>query len=111
MENKVANAFSRLSPTVEWNNISTTNIVDLKTIKEEGKKDPKLKNIVAETDGLGVATEGKFAIRHGMLKYKNRLVISKSSVLIPTILHTYHDSILGGHSGFLRTYKRLTAEL
>ena len=46
-----------------------------------------------------------------MLKYKDRLVISKTSTLLPTILHTYHDSIFGGHSGFLRTYKRLAGEL
>ncbi|TYK28181.1 polyprotein [Cucumis melo var. makuwa] len=41
----------------------------------------------------------------------NRLVLSKTSSLIPAMLHTFHDSIVGGHSGFLRTYKRLTAEL
>lgn len=48
----------------------------------------------------------KYSIEQEMLRYKNRLVISKSSTLIPTILHTYHDSLFGGHSGFLRTYKR-----
>ena len=30
---------------------------------------------------------------------------------LPTILHTYHDSVLGGHSRYLRTYKRLMGEL
>lgn len=46
-----------------------------------------------------------------MLKYKGRLVLSRQSTLIPNILHTYHDSVLGGHSGFLRTYKRMMGEL
>lgn len=46
-----------------------------------------------------------------MLRYENRLVILKSSTLIPAILHTYHDSIFRGYSGFLRTYKRLAREL
>ncbi|KAL4013607.1 hypothetical protein IC575_025779 [Cucumis melo] len=27
------------------------------------------------------------------------------------MLSTYHDSVVGGHSGFLRTYKRLASEL
>ena len=49
--------------------------------------------------------------QQGLLKYKGRIVIAKKSALIPTILHTYHDSVLGGHFGFLRTYKRLTREL
>lgn len=111
MENKAVNALSRVSPTMDLYSLSTTNIVDLETIKKEVKKDPKLQKIVAEMSGSTEATEGKFSIQHGMWKYKNRLVISKSSVLIPTILHIYHDSVLEGHLGFLRTYKRLTAEL
>lgn len=38
-------------------------------------------------------------------------MLSSTSKLIPTILHTYNDSVLGGHSGFLKTYKRLSGEL
>lgn len=38
-------------------------------------------------------------------------MVSKISSLIPVLLPTYHDSVFGGHSGFLRTYKRLTGEL
>ena len=38
-------------------------------------------------------------------------MIARTSSLIPNILHTYHDSVIGDHSGFLRTYKRLTGEL
>ena len=37
--------------------------------------------------------------------------MSKTSSLIPRLLHTFHGSILGGHSGFLRTYKRINGEL
>ncbi|TYK05420.1 Ty3/gypsy retrotransposon protein [Cucumis melo var. makuwa] len=33
------------------------------------------------------------------------------SSLIPVILDTFHNSAIGGHSGFLRTYKRIAAEL
>lgn len=45
------------------------------------------------------------------LKYKGRMVMSKTSTLIPTVLHTYHDLVFGEHSGYSRTYKRLTGEL
>ncbi|KAA0054763.1 hypothetical protein E6C27_scaffold437G00440 [Cucumis melo var. makuwa] len=50
-------------------------------------------------------------MQQGMLRYKDQLVISKKSALLPNILHTHHDSVFGGHSRYLRTYKRLTGEL
>lgn len=53
----------------------------------------------------------KYSVEQRRLFYKNRIVLSRKSALIPTILHTYHDSVVGGHSGFLRTYKCLTGEL
>ena len=46
-----------------------------------------------------------------MWHYKDCLVLSRTSKLIPTMLNTFHDSVVGGHSGFLRTYKRLASEL
>ena len=52
-----------------------------------------------------------YTFNQGVLKFKGRLVISSASSLLPAILHTYHDSIFGGHSGFLRTYKRAMGEL
>ena len=45
------------------------------------------------------------------LLYKGRMVVSKTSTVIPKFLHTFHDSILMGHSRFLRTYKRINGEL
>ena len=53
----------------------------------------------------------KFQWLDGNLLYKKRIVVSKKSSLTPNLLHTFHDSILGGHSGFLRTYKRMSGEL
>ncbi|TYK19860.1 Retrotransposable element Tf2 [Cucumis melo var. makuwa] len=85
--------------------------LDLQIIKEEVEKDVKLKKIVADLNGDMAQQDGKFKICNGMLKYKDQLVISQSSKLISQILHSYHDSAVGGHSGFLRTYKRIAGEL
>lgn len=85
-------------------------LVDLEVIKKEVNADPYLTLILKE---LQEDPEGssKFKMQQGILQYKNRLVLAKQSSLIPSILHMYHDSVMGGHSGFLRTYKRLTGEL
>lgn len=78
-------------------------------IKDKVEKDEHLNKIIAKLK----KEEGvcNYSMQHRMLRYKGTLVLSKSSSLTPTILHTYHDSIFGGHSRFLRIYKRLTGEL
>ncbi|KAA0066157.1 transposon Tf2-1 polyprotein isoform X1 [Cucumis melo var. makuwa] len=80
-------------------------LIDLKIIKEEVEKDEHLKEVIAR---LQRGEEVKiYTLQHDMLWYKGRVGIAKTSSLIPTIMHTYQDSVLGGHSGFLRTYKRM----
>ena len=101
---------SRVPATVHLNQLTTLKMIDIKVIKAEVEQDEKLKNVMnklSETEEL----EGKYSMKQGMLMYKGRMELSKTSRLIPTILHNYHDSVYGGHSGFLRTYKRVVAEL
>ena len=38
------------------------------------------------------------------------VVIPKHSKLIPMLLKEYHDSVIRGHSGEVKTYKRLVAD-
>ena len=111
LENKAANALSRVPSSVQLNQLTAPKLIDIEVIKTEVAQDEKLKNLIqklSETEGL---EEGRYSIKQGMLMYKDRIELSKTSKLIPTILHTYHDSVFGGHSGFLRTYKRMVAEL
>ncbi|WVZ23343.1 hypothetical protein V8G54_001887 [Vigna mungo] len=51
------------------------------------------------------------AQQNWLAKLLGRLVLSAKSNLIPTILNEFHSSPVGGHSGFLRTYKRIAANL
>ncbi|KAL0546889.1 hypothetical protein IC582_016807 [Cucumis melo] len=100
LENKATDALSRVTPTVQLNQLTVPTLIDLKIIKEEVEKDDHLSRII-----LRIKAEeevSKYSLRHDMLQYKGRLVIAKKSSLIPTILHTYHDSVFGGHSGFLK---------
>lgn len=52
----------------------------------------------------------KYTLEQGRLQYNGKLAMSSKS-LLPTILHTFHDSIMGVYFRFLRTYKRLIGEL
>ncbi|KAA0067036.1 transposon Tf2-1 polyprotein isoform X1 [Cucumis melo var. makuwa] len=110
LENKAADALSRIPPNVHLNQLTTPALLDLAIIREEVNRDPRLHKIIR------VMEEQKLEIPHytlhqGVLKFKGKLVTSSSSSLLPTIMHTYHASVFGRHSGFLRTYKRVTSEL
>ncbi|RVW83267.1 Transposon Tf2-12 polyprotein [Vitis vinifera] len=52
----------------------------------------------------------RYSLDHGILLYKGRLVLPKASPLVPALLQEGHASVVGGHSGFLWTYKRLTRD-
>lgn len=108
LENKAADALSRVPPTVFLNQLTAPTLIDLKIIKEEVDRDGKLKEIIMKPQNEEVKN---YSLQQGILRYKGRLVIAKTSSLIPNVMHTYHDSVLRGHLGFLRTYKRLTGEL
>lgn len=92
------------------NHLSAPTLLDVAVILEEVEKDPSLQEIIKliEEQNLEVPN---YIVQQGVLKFEGRLVLSKSSSLLQTIMHTYHDSAFGGHSGFLRTYKRMTSEL
>lgn len=104
LENKAADALSRMPKTVHLNHLTAPALIDLSIIKEEVMNDPRLSEIITELE-KDEGSVSEFTVQKG------RLVISKTSTLLPTILHTYHVSVFGGHSGFLRTYKRLMGEL
>ena len=72
--------------------------------EEEIQADPQLYGIY---QGILTKTEEKpgYVIHGGY--FKDRLVLSKNSTRIPLLLKELHDSPLGGHSGFFRTFKRV----
>lgn len=90
--------------------IATPALIDVNQVQEEVDGDKGLQTIIQKlkADPNRVT---KFFLEQGKLLYKRRLVLSEKSKFIPALLTTFHDSILGGHSGFLRSYKRLSGEL
>ena len=100
-ENKATDALSRIEEVQEFNAvISQPHWLDFSTIKDEIRQDPYLSQL---RDNLlsNLAAHLGFALKGDMLFHEGRLVISKTSPLIPTLLQEYHSSPIGGHSGFL----------
>jgi hypothetical protein len=53
------------------------------------------------------STESQYSWRNGLLRYKNRIWVGSSPELQGKLIATFHESAVGGHSGFPVTYQRL----
>lgn len=54
----------------------------------------------------GTAEHKGFVVKQEFLWYKDRLVLSRNSSLLPAILEEFHSSPSRGHSGEQRTFQR-----
>ncbi|TYK10338.1 Retrovirus-related Pol polyprotein from transposon 297 family [Cucumis melo var. makuwa] len=109
-ENKAANALSRIPIEAQLNIITVPSILDVAVVEKKVQADDKLKDIF-EKLLVDPGSVLRYLVRQGPLFYKGRLVLLKTSSLLPTILHTFYDSVVGGYWGQLRTHKRITTEL
>lgn len=103
-------ALSRMDETPQLNTLVATNVMDLSQISREIHSDPKYAAILKKIQQDPILHPPS-SIQRGHLLYKGKLVISNTSSLIPQLLHVFHDSAIGGHTGILKTYKRLNREL
>jgi hypothetical protein len=54
--------------------------------------------------------EGQYKWRHRLLFYKGKVVVPADNSLRTRLLHEMHDTKTGGHSGILRTFKKLSQQ-
>ena len=78
----------------QLNVIIVSSLLDIVVMEKEVQEDTKLKAIfvrlLADPDCIP-----HYTVRQGKLFYRGRLVLPKTLSLIPTILHTFHDSVIG----------------
>ena len=104
MSNKAADALSRRGHSVEeLGTMCSTHVIDWTRLDESVEQDVVLKSIKQKLVAHKSTLQG-FTLQHGRLYYKGRFVLPKQSTYISTILHHYHDSPTGGHSGEHKTY-------
>uniref|UniRef100_A0A2N9HKA3 RNA-directed DNA polymerase n=1 Tax=Fagus sylvatica TaxID=28930 RepID=A0A2N9HKA3_FAGSY len=90
-ENLVADALSRQVDT------------DLMT---EVEKETVQLQAQAPNHQLDQDPQGAVTYKNGLLLHKGRLYLGENCTLKPKVLALLHDSPLGGHSGYLKTYQR-----
>jgi hypothetical protein len=110
-DNKAADALSRMHDDVELKGITSFPIcMQEQQIQHEVKNDPYLQKVVADLQQNPTSQPG-FQLKKDKLFYHDRLVLSSRSDCIPLMLKEFHSSATGGHSGFLRTYRRIAGNL
>lgn len=106
-ENRVADALSRqeLQGSVALNALSVVQTDWLLPLKQAWETDPELQVIIQDliSDPL---SHKHYLWQHGLLTYKDRLVVGASDSIRNAVLQEIHSSPLGGHSGTERTFKR-----
>nr|KYP39247.1 Transposon Ty3-G Gag-Pol polyprotein [Cajanus cajan] len=106
----LADALSRLHENPELQAITRPFWQDITEIDEEVRKDSDLEKI--RTALLHDPNSYQYyTLEHGRLHHKGRLVLSATSSWIPKLLHEFHTSPTGGHSGIYRTYRRMAQSL
>ncbi|PKU86333.1 hypothetical protein MA16_Dca002164 [Dendrobium catenatum] len=110
VENKAADALSRCMGELQTLAVSVPMMVDWEAIKEESARDEELGRI--RTDLLkGEGNHPGYYVEGERLLYQGRFVLPRTSIHIPQLLQEFHGTTVGGHSGVLKTYRRLAAEL
>ncbi|GAU40665.1 hypothetical protein TSUD_83440 [Trifolium subterraneum] len=111
LENKAADALSRCYDEAYLNSmVSYPQWIESKKLLDEVSSDPYIQSLIQTVLDNPAAKPG-FAVKQGVLFYHGRLVLSPQSPSIPHLLEEFHATPASGHSGFLRTYRRLADNL
>lgn len=108
--NKAADALSRKTISAECSVMGGPQWRQWDHLRKEVETDPFFMKILNDLKGYSEAHKG-FSIQNDLLFYKSRLVIPRTSSLIPAIFEEFHGSQIGGHSGEDRSYQRIASEV
>lgn len=107
-ENRVADALSRRGGELGLTAFSVWHNDGMEATEDEVMNDGELKEI-AQRVIQGRDVPPGYTMKRGSLFFEGRLVLPRYSPKRQELMREFHDSPFGGHSGFLRTYKRLSS--
>ena len=110
LENKAADGLLRICHPATIMALTVPKVVQMNQLASEVKADGRLQGIIQDLQA-DPTSHPNFQLVDSFLLYKGRLYLPKGSTLIPLLLHEGHDGSVGGHSGFLKTYKSVVANV
>ncbi|KFK39596.1 hypothetical protein AALP_AA3G264600 [Arabis alpina] len=106
LENKAADALSRVEAVPHLFALSVPEALQLKEIDREVEQNPELGKLKLEVIADPTAHD-EFTVVNGRLLRNGRLVLPKESPMVKLILQEFHDGKVGGHGGIHKTQKRI----
>lgn len=108
-DNGPADALSRLPEQVlELNAISAPTLGILKALRMFIATNSVAKELYQQIES-NPTSKPDFVTRDGLIIFKTRIFVPPDSALQHLIIHEYHDTPIGGHSGIQRTTARISA--
>lgn len=102
VENKVADALSRIPNVVEFATVSLVGRLNTGLIFDQHMDDVKLRSIrnkIMNGDEVPVG----YSLKGSLLYYRGKIVLPEDSPTISLLLEAFHSPV-GGHGGVLCTY-------
>ena len=101
--NKAADALSRAThATSVLSAISVAQPVWLQSLQDSYADNSDSQQVLSSLSLQ--SPQGHFSLQQGIIKYKSAIWLGHSEQLQQKVVHQFHASSLGGHSGFLVTY-------
>lgn len=110
ISNAAADALSRQQEESSFAVISASQWVDTVKLQKKVEVDPSLGKLVQQLK-LDPSCQPPYNLIGGQLYYQGQLVIPSNSTWVNTLLTEFLATPNGGHSGALRTYRRLASSL
>ena len=104
----MTDALSRRDADLELMAVSAWQFEGIEELEEEVQRDEKLRGILQQVVTRSGDTKG-YHLRKRILLYEGRVVIPRASPRTEALIKEFHDSPMGGLSGYLCTYKRMAA--
>ncbi|XP_040244116.3 uncharacterized protein [Aegilops tauschii subsp. strangulata] len=105
-DNSAADALSRARPQEMLSAITSCQPAGLEDVVNSYNANPHAQKLLEQ---LSIRPDPKkrFRLHQGVLRFRDRIWLGGSTALQQRIISAFHDSTLGGHSGFPVTYRRV----
>lgn len=106
-ENLAADALSQVPESPILNALSVPHVSLWEDIKKASREHPYMDRIAQQTQSN---MRKPYTWRDGLVFFKTQVVVPPNIAVVDQLLQEFHDTKMGGHSGILGTFKRLSKQ-